>query len=199
MKFASIAFVVLAATGGTTANAQSLIGDGGFESPAVPAGSYTVFSVGQKIGTWTVVGDDTSSQAVSVMSGSFVSDGIGFNARNGKQYFNFGIPGFNGGTFKGIEQEVTTVPGSKYSLSFWLGAVYDPEGQGAITRVDVYVNGYLLTSAIQPGKINSISQKWNQFSAQFTAATDKTTIAFICPGQPPNNDALDDVQLVIAP
>jgi len=190
----------------STATAANLIHDGGFESPVVPAGSYTIFGVGQKIDRWTVVGNDPGTQpfGVSLMSGTYTQDGITFNARSGSQYLNLRNVAGGAGALStaGVEQTVALVPGSKYVLSFWLGSGFDPgtEGEtGAMSRVDVFLDGVLTMSAIQPGKANSSSQSWKQFSLAFTATTNMTSITFMNPTWQTTNVGLDDIELVLAP
>ena len=69
-------------TASTAANssapaATNLIENGGFETPVVPVGNFTLFSLGQAFTGWKVVGTGGN---VGIVSDKYLGDGITFNA-----------------------------------------------------------------------------------------------------------------------
>ncbi len=189
----------------TAANGQNLIKNGDFETPVVATASYRTFANGGLLGGgWTIVGTDRNYPGpVAVVSGSFLKDGITFNAQSGNQYFDFGVPATPQASqspqINGIEQFVATKSGSQYTLSFWVGAAWDPADLGSLSRVDVFVNGQLITAAAVSGTKGSIRQIWKQFSVTFVATSEKTEILFEAPTTAQTNNALDNVELVLVP
>src|ERR1700733_10017694 len=99
MRFTTASFLALGVFSfATTANAQNLLKDSGFESPVIPAGSFfATFTPQQRIGAWTVVGNFVTYGSISLVSGSYQQDGLTFNAHSGKQYLEIGYPQFGNG------------------------------------------------------------------------------------------------------
>jgi len=204
--FTLVLFVAIS----SAANAQNLLKDSGFESPAVPAGSFSSYFVpGQKIGAWDIVSSTPTGPGVTLVNGSFQADGITFNAHTGKQYLNLNegqyFEGSDGGGVcqceQGVEQTVMTTTGANYILTFWLGSVYDPTtvaGYADMSMVDVYINGYRAASMVESGKPHSKRQIWNQYSVTFTASSNLTKITLLNGTQWFQNDAIDDVELLPA-
>lgn len=110
-NFIRIAAWSLGMASATAANAANLVGDGGFESPAVPDGSYTAFSSGQSFANWTVVGPG-----------------------------NVAVAGINSNSATGVQQVVATTPGQTYQLKFWVGNVIGGV-YGTSSTVDVMIDG----------------------------------------------------------
>ena len=193
MKVAAWVILAYALFGGAVGAAQatSLIVDGGFESPVVPSGSYTLFDLGQTFSKWVVVGKQGN---VAIVSGSFTQSGFIFLAHGGKQWLD--LTGTSN-TPTGIEQRVLTNPGHVYQLNFWVGNVYNPGGIfGTSSRVHVYVDGLLLTTALNTAGKGTDTQVWRRFAVKFTAKTSETTITFIN-GDPADDtsNGLDDVSI----
>lgn len=188
------------------ASAQNLLKDSGFESPVIPAGSFSeTFTAQQRIGAWTVIGNFVLSGAVTLVSGSYQQDGLTFNAHSGNQYLDLGPATYNNSgasgveTEQGVAQTAATTPGANYILSFWLGSVYDTiNGISDMSMVDVYINGYRTASMIETGKSGSKKQIWHQYSVTFTASSSETTVMLMNGPQFIQNDAIDDVELVPA-
>src|SRR5689334_4268646 len=103
---AALAAGLLIASGGTASAAANLVNNGGFEKPVVPAGSFKNFATGQSFTGWKVVG---ATGEVSVVSGTFQSQGFTFNAKAGAQWIDLTGPGSK--TATGVAQSVATTLG----------------------------------------------------------------------------------------
>ncbi len=122
--------------------ATNLFKDGGFEKPAVPSGSFLVFSTGQKFEKWHVVGANGS---VGIVSTTFTQNGFDFPAKSGKQWVD--LTGLSQ-TATGLSQTLATRANAKYKLVFWVGNVYDPTGIfGVSSTVNVLVDGQQIFTA----------------------------------------------------
>ena len=82
---AALAVGTVISSGGTASAAANLIKNGGFEKPVVPAGGFQDFATGQSFTGWTVSG---ATGRVSVVSGTFQSQGFTFNAKAGAQWID---------------------------------------------------------------------------------------------------------------
>ena len=175
-------------------HAQNLIIDGGFETPVVPNGSGTGFGLGQTFSKWVVTGDPGD---VVITSGMYTANGFTFPAHSGQQWLNLFV---TSSTPIGVQQTVTTNPGSVYQLTFWVGNAYGFGGNASST-VNVFVNDQLLTSVINTGGKGKTALVWHQFSANFTASTDVTTVTFINanPAGYGGVNGLDNVSLELVP
>jgi hypothetical protein len=152
----------------------NLVSNGSFEKPTVPSGSYTDFSKGQKFSGWAVVG---ASGDVSIVSDTFVYGGFTFPAGCGHQFLD--LTGTSQSA-TGVEQRITTVPGSTYQLSFEVGNVYAPSGNlGNSSTVLVYVNGKKILKATNKKGKGLTHLVWEQFSAAFVAKGNAARIKFI--------------------
>ena len=182
--------LLLAAT--ATAAPANLIKDGGFESPVVPVGGFTVFSTGQKFSKWTVTGAPGS---VGIVSGTFSQNGYTFPARSGAQWID--LTGLSQ-TATGVSQTVATTSGTSYTLTFSVGNASNPGGIfGTVSTVNVLVDGTLEMTAVNHKGMGTTTQAWKKFTLTFSAAGPATTISFI--NEDPSNDTqngLDAVKLV---
>ena len=174
------------------AYAANLIKDGSFETPAPPAGGYTDYDPGQKIGAWTVVG----THNVSITSTTEVNLGITLDAKRGAAFVDLTGNCDCGGPTTGVEQTVKTTPGTTYKLTFWVGNCYI-QGAGTTSTVNVYVNSALLIAAENKHGKGSTKQVWQKFSTSFVASNASTTISFLT-GDPSGDqqNGLDEVTLV---
>lgn len=184
--------VLLMGCGSLSLRANSMV-NGSFEAPVVPVGSFENFSAGSNAITgWTVVGPQ-----VSVVSGSFAEGCCTFPAEDGVQWLDLTGDGAN--SVEGVQQTVATTPGTEYTLSFWVGNVFNPGGIfGTTSTVKVYlggINGTLIDSATN-SSMNRAVLTWQQFSVSFTATGASTTLDFIN-GDPVNDNSngLDNVVL----
>jgi Protein of unknown function (DUF642)/PEP-CTERM motif len=171
------------------------ITNGSFESPVVPVGGFTNFASGSTlIPGWTVVG---AAGGVSIVSGTFTQNGILFPAEDGAQWLDLTGDGTNSN--EGVEQTFATTSGTQYTVSFWVGNVYDPGGIfGTTSTTDVLLGGpkgTLLTAATNSNTTTGI-QTWEEFTTTFTATGSTSTLDFIN-GDPPsdNTNGLDNVSV----
>src|SRR5438046_1901017 len=85
------ALVALAISATCAAARADLIVNGSFEAPPVPVGGYTNYPGGSTALTgWTVVGPQ-----VSVVNGTYVSNGIQFQAQDQAQWIDLAGDGAN--------------------------------------------------------------------------------------------------------
>jgi hypothetical protein len=173
--------------------AMAQVTNGGFELPVVPVGSFSLFNTGSTaIPGWTVVGPQ-----VAVVSGTFSQNGISFPAQSGAQWLD--LTGLNSNASEGVQQAITTVPGSVYSVSFWVGNVVNgASGFGTTSTVNVLANGASIGSAINATG-NATTQTWLPFTLQFTASGPTTTLLFRN-GDPANDNSngLDNISVALA-
>jgi hypothetical protein len=172
----------------------NLITNSSFETPVVPVGIFTNFLSGSTgITGWTVVGPEAS-----VVSTSFTSFGILFPAEDGSQWLDLTGDGSN--AVEGVQQAVATSPGTRYTLSFWVGNVFNPGGiYGTTSTVNVRLGGIsgTLLGAFTNSSTTTGTQTWQQFTTSFTATGSSTTLDFIN-GDPrtDNTNGLDNVVLL---
>jgi hypothetical protein len=189
---AALAVGTVIASGGTASAATNLVKNGSFEKPVVPAGSFQDFATGQSFNGWTVTG---AAGRVSVVSGTFQSQGFTFNAKAGAQWID--LTGDGSKTATGVAQSVATTPGTSYQLTFWVGNVNDPGGIfGVSSTVKVFVNGVLKLTAVNSLHPTNHKQAWKEFTLTIQAASSHTRISFIN-GDPFTDDSngLDAVHL----
>ena len=189
---AAVAVGTVIASGGTASAAANLVKNGSFEKPIVPAGSFQNFAMGQSFTGWKVVG---APGVISVVSGTFQSQGFTFNAKAGAQWIDLTGPGSK--TATGVAQSVATTPGTTYQLTFWVGNINDPGGIfGVSSTIKVLVNGVKKLTAVNSLHPTNHKQAWKEFSLAITATSSHTRISFIN-GDPSTDDSngLDAVHL----
>ena len=170
----------------------NLFKDGSFEKPVVQPGTYRLFSTEKTFHHWQVVGDAGS---VTLVSGTFTEEGFTFPAKAGVQWLD--LTG-NSQTATGVAQTVTTTPDAAYTLTFYVGNIYDPDGVfGVSSTVNVWVDGQQIYRATNSRRTEKAYMVWHKFTTTIMATSSTTTIAFIN-GDPPNDTAngLDKVRLV---
>ncbi|MGH9407559.1 MAG: DUF642 domain-containing protein [Terriglobia bacterium] len=167
-----------------------MITNGSFETPVAPVGGFTNFITGSTAITgWTVVGPE-----VSVVSTSYTSFGLTFDAEDGNQWLD--LTGDVSNAVEGVEQIVATTPGTTYDLSYFIGNVVLPPGYGTTSTVKVLVDGTLIQTSTNSMGAGGTTQVWEQFSTSFTAASSSTTIEFLNEDPPTDNsNGLDNVVL----
>jgi hypothetical protein len=169
----------------------NLLTNGSFETPVVAVGGFLNFLSGSTgITGWTVVGPEAS-----IVSGTFTSECCTFPAEDGVQWLD--LTGDVSNAVEGVQQTVATTPGTQYSLSFWVGNIFDPGGiYGTTSTVRVFLGGTLIDTATNSSTTRG-TQIWEQFNTSFTATGTSTTIAFIN-GDPitDNSNGLDNVVLL---
>ena len=180
IRLASVAAVVLAASI-ASANAANLIENGGFEKPAAPAGGLKRLSVGAKIAPWKIVG---AGGTVDLISTEFSQGGYDFIAKSGDQFLD--LTGDSNSPI-GVEQVITTKRGKLYSVTLFVGSVYNPGGIfGTQSAVRVLVDGEEIATFVQTAKAGPSVQQWRKFSTEFTATKTKTRVTLL------NADASND-------
>lgn len=187
--FAALAFLALAAM----AWGDSLLVNGGFETPEVQTGSFTLFNPGDDIGGWTAIG-----MQVAATNTNFTQSGFAFVSEEGNQWLD--LSGFNANSAEGVEQTAATTPGAQYDLRFWVGNIVDPGGAfGLTSTVNVYIDGTLQLTATNSNGAGAAAQTWQEFTLPFTAAGDATAVRFLN-GDPANDNSngLDNVSLTLA-
>jgi len=106
----------------------NLISNGSFETPLVANGVNCFgltgcegFAVGAALGAWTVVGISTTVNAILLLNNNYTENGgqLHFSAEDGQQSVDL-TGAFNQGR-NGVEQTITTTPGTSYNLTFWVG------------------------------------------------------------------------------
>jgi hypothetical protein len=63
---------------------------------------------------------------VSIVSGTFAQNGIGFPAQDGVRWLDLAGDGSNAS--EGVQQSVATIAGHTYLLSFWVGNINNVGG-----------------------------------------------------------------------
>ena len=101
-------------------------------------------------------------------------------------------------TATGVEQTVATSAGSAYTLTFYVGNVYDPGGlYGTTSTVNVFVDGGKVFTATNSRGSGQTKQVWQKFTKTFVATSTSTTLSFL--NGDPNGDeqnGFDEVALV---
>jgi hypothetical protein len=173
------------------AGGASLLTNGSFEQPPVPAGGFSVVSNGETtLAGWTVIGDAGN---VAPLSTTFLSAGFAFTAEDGQQSVD--MTGTSQ-TATGLQQISATTPGHTYCLSFWVGNIFNPGGAyGIDSTINVLVDGKLVTVATNADQDPS-ALSWQRFTSTVVAAGTSTSIAFVN-ADPPTDSSnfLDDVVL----
>ena len=144
----------------------------------------------------TVVGN--AGTEVSVVSGTF-TQGFTFDAEDGSYWLD--LTGFNtNNSSEGVEQTVTTTVGDllAYTLSFWVGNVYNPGGIfGTTSTVDVSENGTSLTACTNSNTAATTTQLWQSCSDTFTATSTSTTLKFLNgDSSTDNTNGLDNISIL---
>lgn len=169
----------------------NMITNGSFETPTVPVGGFTNFLGGSTgITGWTVTGREAS-----IVSGAYSpGGGFTFPAEQGNQWLDLTGDGSN--AVEGVEQAVSTVPGTHYDLSFWVGNI-SGSIWGSTSTVGVRING--VTVASETNSTPGSTLTWEQFTIPFTAAGSMTTFEFdnLDPVTD-NSNGLDNVDLELA-
>jgi hypothetical protein len=99
-------------------------------------------------------------------------------------------------TATGVEQTVTTTPGTYYTLSFWVGNIVNPGGIfGTTSTVNVLIDGTQALVAENDDGTGSTTLHWKQFSLELTATSAATTLSFI--NGDPSSDTSNFVDNVI--
>jgi hypothetical protein len=178
----------------------AVIQNGGFEENFVP-GTYLTFATGQKLGSsgWTVVGP--SGTEVMLLKTTYNEPFGGYSLFQSQEGQNsLDITGLgNKGPNVGITQNVQTIVGTSYVLSFYVGRVTPTGGPNAPyahpAKIDLRIDsGSRIT--FTNADITEGMNNWKRFSYNFTAANTTTTIAFFNATRTDTNQAgLDNISI----
>jgi Protein of unknown function (DUF642) len=185
-----VCVVVLAAT---PVFATNLIVNGSFESPTVPVGSFINYAGGSTAITgWMVVGVDSS-----VVSGTFMQNGITFEAQDGNQWIDLAGVTSNSMT-SGVTQDISTMIGQPYDVTFYVGSSTDHQIFFPAT-VDLSINGGARVPYSNPSAPTNMLD-WQLFTANFIATSSTTNLTFFN-GDASNNfeTPLDNVSVNAVP
>jgi hypothetical protein len=134
-----------------------------------------------------------------VVNGTFAQGCCVFAAQDGSQWLDLTGSGVN--AVEGLKQNVATIPGIQYTLSFWVGNVFDPNGIfGTTSSVNVRTLG---TGATSFGVFTNAStvagiQTWQQFAFTFTAVSATTTLDFVnADPSSDNSNGLDNISFTV--
>ena len=172
----------------------NLIQNGSFEKPVAPYRSYRTFSTGQTFSHWQVIGDPGN---VAVANGTVTIPPVyTYPAQAGAQHLD--LTGETN-TATGVAQTVATTPNTAYTLTFYVGNLYDPKGpnNSVSSTVNVLVDGQQVFQATNSrGKVRT-ALTWQKFTTTIVATSSQITIAFVN-GDPPNDaiNCLDAIRLV---
>ena len=167
----------------------NLITNGDFETPVVPVGGFFNYNTGSTLITgWTVVG-----RQVSIVSGSYFSNGATFPAQNGVQWLDL-TGDLSNSLGEGVEQSVPTIAGHTYQLVYYVGNVSAP-GYGVASTVNISINA-TPTFSDTNSTASPTLLVWQQFTHTFTATGSSTLLDFLN-GDPPNDNsnAIDNLML----
>jgi len=192
-KFGCAVLAALLFGSGASALAASLLVNGSFETPTVPAGGYTTFAVGSSAITgWTVVGPAGAN--VAPVSTTFTQNGVAFVAQDGNQWLD--LTGLDSNNAEGVSQSVATTIGNAYQLTYFVGNTTGGNIFGTSSTVNVFVNGVhsFIDSNFTP---SPTMQNWQAFQHTFVAGSASTVLSFIN-GDPggDNTNGLDNIVLV---
>jgi hypothetical protein len=170
----------------------NLLTNGSFEDPLVPAGTFTLFATGTAFTGWTATGPAGTN--VGIVSGSFVQNGVTFQAFDGIQWLD--LTGLNSNSTEGVSQAVATTSGHAYQLSYVIGNTTGGGIFGSTSTVNVFLNG-VPTFSDTNSNTSASSLNWVPISHTFTASTALTTLLFQN-GDPgaDNSNGLDNVVLL---
>jgi hypothetical protein len=172
----------------------NLITNPSFETPVVTAGSFENFSTGSTgITGWAVTGP--ADTGVSIVSTTFVQDGVTFGAESGNQWVDLTGDGSN--STEGIMQSVATTPGTNYALTFYIGNTTGGGIFGTTSTGALYINGTEVNT-YENSNADSTGLNWEQFTYGFTASGASTTIGFVnLDPSTDNSNGLDMVDLEV--
>lgn len=172
-----LAVLLLAAS---TVSAASIVVNGSFENPSIAGDAqfYRVVNAGANaIPGWDVTG--TSVDIVHTKGGSAW-------AQSGSQSLDLaGTPGPGG-----IAQQVTTVAGQSYRLTFW-----GSSNGGVMNTLDVSFGGAAVAQDLSTPGLGT----WQQYSYVVTAQSNTSTLAFSTSQGGNNGPLLDNVSLTAVP
>jgi Protein of unknown function (DUF642) len=194
--------LTLAAAFGISTTASAAILDGGFEFPGSPdIKQYGSSGPSSTIGAWTVTGD--ANNAVLLLSKNYAESGVSFNAHSGDYAVDLTGAG-NTSPGNGIYQDISTVFGQAYALTFWVGNATGNGGANtpfytlaSSTNLMIDLTGPF---SFTNGNTDLGAVNWQQFTYNFVAGGPTTRISFLNNTDSRDNYlGLDDVGIAAVP
>jgi hypothetical protein len=172
--------------------AQPYWENGDFLRPAPKKGTFQLIDTGERYGTWRVVG---AAGSVSWTSGSYQHQGFSFVGQGTATNSWVNLANMSQSATGIAHFPVSTPVGSNFTLSFYVGNIYDPGGvYGTSSTVAVYENSRLLGTFTNSDGMGTTTENWKFFTITFAADAPWTTISFIN-GDPPGdlNCGIDNI------
>jgi hypothetical protein len=188
-----LAFAVLLLLAASSSIAHAQVTNASFESPTVPVNNFSLFTVGVSptIPGWTVVGPTGTN--VGIVSTTFVQNGVAFVAQDGVQWLD--LTGLNSNSTEGVSQNVSTISGHTYQLSYFIGNTTGGGIFGMTSTVNVSITGVAPFSDTN-STVSPSTQNWQQFTHTFVATGATTTLMFTNADPASDNDnGLDNIVL----
>ncbi|MBU7585318.1 MAG: DUF642 domain-containing protein [Nostoc sp. TH1S01] len=175
----SAALMSLGIVSSASAASLNLLVNGGFESPDIRPNSYSTIN---PIPGWSLTSDSAPG------SGIEIQDNIAGSPFEGNQFVEL-----DGRAVSGIFQNISTVVGRQYQLSF----AFSARPGTADNRLNVFWDGATVANLTASGAGRSNSN-WNVYTYNLVANDTTTTLRFDNFGELSNSRGsyIDDVRLV---
>lgn len=189
IPFVVAAFAALSpsvASAQCASNVNNLVANCSFEAPTLQAqaGNYPYFP-NAALDAWT------ASPVLNVERWVGTYEGITSQDGNSHVELNVNAP-------TGLWQNLNTVSGSTYDVSFW--GLHRAGGGNTFSQIDVYINDSFLYTTGQFGNtVNSPARTWFNFNTAFVATGTQTRIEFrgaMNPTSTSYGNHLDNVSVV---
>lgn len=173
----------------------NIVVNGDFESVPATDGGFIVYNGGDSFTGWNVLGGQ-----LVVIDNDYVEGVVQANAQAGQNALD--LTGFGAGSAtNGIAQDLVTISGRRYSLSFWVGNL---SGNGVSagqfddpSTVDVSINGGSRVAFTHAGVTQNLID-YRQFTTSFVATSTSTNIAFFRGAASDNHVGLDSIAVTEA-
>lgn len=163
---------------------NSLIVNGGFETPDVPTGSYAIYP-NATLTSWEVTGGD----------GLEIQDHAAGAPHWGEQ-----LAELDSNNQSSIKQVINTTPGQKYRLTFWHSPRPDNNANDNAINFKVKVtstSGVMINDTVELTSAGGSTTSWTEYTYNFIALDTQTTVEFADAGI--QNDSyggyIDDVSV----
>ncbi len=180
----SVKLFLVIALGVSSANGVSIVVNGGFESgPGAPAGGFRNLLAGDlSLPGWTIGGDSVDIHHTGHT-----------NAHSGLYSLDLAGPDLPGS----ISQDLSTVAGGQYILSFWYAAhAYHPYPGNAMATVSW--GGSQLGVLSLPASPAFQAMNWTHYQVQIAASGASTSLVFAAT-TPNGSIILDDISVESVP
>lgn len=180
-----------ASTCDSASGTQNLVSDCGFEDPVVGAGNFKAFNSGTPLGAWTVNSNGDGVDLVDKAGGGYGSYPV--HSGNQSVDLNKSLP-------TGVHQELQTLPGQNYQLTFSLSGYPGSPGcpgtdpKGLTVTAGSTSNTY--SFAPDPTASPLGNQRFVNEATSFTATDVSTTLTFTPSNTGCTGPVIDDVSVV---